>query len=219
MTRTAAIGFGMAWAMSLLGGMTHAALITYQFGGQITGISDPAGVWAGRLQVGDPFAGTYVIDASTPDLDPSSSGYYVSASAEMRISVGGVQIVLPASDCWITVWNTPPGSTYYDGIDFNGATYRSGEWWVEELGAEVRDSTCTRFSSDALPLESFDIGPFDNRFFVFAGRHGPSQPLFGLEGVVTYLTVPEPATAGLAMLIVLAWLGRRDVGRALVRKA
>jgi hypothetical protein len=218
MSRKAVVVAGGVVATLVLGGSARAELITYQFGGQITSIYDPGGAWAGRLQVSSPFAGTYTIDDNTPDLDPSSSGYYVSASADMRVSLGGIQIVSPSSDSEITVWNTSPGSTYWDGIDFTSATYQAGEWWVEELGAVVRDSTCTRFSSDALPRESFDIGPFDSRPFGFSGRHGPSQG-FSLEGIVTYLIVPEPGTAGWGLLIALACLSRRDAGKFLVGKA
>ncbi len=203
----------------LLGaGAVRAEFITYYFGGQITSLSDPGGAWEGRLQVGDPFTGAYVIDADTPDLDPSSSGYYVSASADMRINLGGTEIVSPASDSEITVWNTNSGSTYWDGIDFSSATYHFGDWWVEELFAFVRDRSCTQFGSDALPRESFDIGPFDSRPFGFAGNHGLPQG-FNVRGVVTYLIIPEPATAGLTLLAVLAWLGRRDAARVSVRKA
>jgi hypothetical protein len=209
MSGKAVTAAGMVLATLLLGGPTQAALLTYQFGGQITSISDPGGVWTGRLQVGDAFTGKYVIDSAALDRDPSPTrGYYESPTSSMMVSLGGVQITAPASRSWIIVRNESSGSDPLDGISFGSSTFASGNWQVDELYMSVSDHTCTAFGSDQLPVQVFDMDQFDYRMFGLSGWYGSSQR-FVLNGTLTYLAVPEPATLGVVIMIVLALPRRR----------
>jgi hypothetical protein len=181
-------------AVAIHGSTVVAAMITFQFGGVITSVSDAGGALGGDVNVGDPFSGTYTFDPDTPDGEPAdpSRGLYEPLGALMTLSAGSVTVVSgPSALHAIVVEDNWLGLR--DLFLMGGYSFESGSLSVGEMEIRLSDPTQTAFDSDGLPLTPPVLTSFTTRTLIFQGRGS-----FDVRGELTTLT-PEPT----AMLLIL----------------
>jgi hypothetical protein len=169
---------------------TSAAVVTWEFAGQITSVYDENDLLGGQVSVGSPFSGSFAFETTAPDLaaDDAYVGIYGGLNAFLahvdQVAVLGV--IVPGSG--ITVRNASPG-VVSDGFGLRLPGELLGEPVVIDL--TFTDESGTVFDSAALPVAPLDLAAFDRATFsVWSAEE--LRPL-RLEGDITSL-VPEPGT-------------------------
>ena len=86
------LGFVLA-----LAGPAQAALITFEFGGQVTSISDSSNFLQGRIVVGQSYSARYTFDSETPDMYPNDprGGGYPCIDNSFQMIFGGLVVDVP----------------------------------------------------------------------------------------------------------------------------
>ena len=197
------------WMVGLVAGMAglspaEGALITFEFGGQVTSIDDPQGLLQGLVEVGQAYSGLYTFDSASPDMsaDNSEVGRYACVRGGTDVTLGNLMI--SPEDSHVYVGNHTRGDIY--GLSAGPTT--SGDLTVSEFGFQLRENTGGVFPDDALPLVPPELNQFSFRSFgLMAG------PVTGLEftiiGNVTYL-VPEPGSFLFLMTGAVSLMMRRS---------
>jgi hypothetical protein len=196
----AAIAAGVA--LSLAARPTQAELITWQFGGVVTSLQDPAGVWTGRLHAGDAFSGTCTFESTIADTLPDDPmwGEYTSPPPDVSIDLGGLTLQAQGARRSITIANGPPALGDYWSVsstrfDSNGLT-------IDEFNVGLSGGQAEVFASDELPTTPPVLSEFrDAALWIDGGK--PDVGRFIIQASVTYLTVPEPSVLGAAMMMAL----------------
>ena len=166
-------------------------LVTWQFAGEITSVTDPDGSLGGVFSIGTPFSGMYTFESTTPDTFPDilDSGLYEGAVTSISGMVG---------DVVFSAFSSSPGRIYVsddnagDGYSVSGATVFLGA--PVAFGLRLGDSTGTIFSDNSLPLTPPDLRSLDNMLFLLVLEPDGDA----LVGELTAL-VPDPTT--LALLV------------------
>jgi len=188
----------IAWSIVGLLSLSAAARagpVTWQFAGQVTSVRDLDGLFAGAVEVGSPFFGSYTFESTTPDDSPDfpSSGLYLNAISDVHGEVGVLEFAFrPLTQSVIGVTDDSV-SGGYDSYVFAGGLFLAGR--PASFGVVLRDDEGDVLHSDQLLLVPPPLDMFERREFSI------SDPLerFGINGVVTQL-VPEPLTLTLLAL-------------------
>lgn len=180
----AALGLGL---LAISASDARAALITYSYTGQVTGITQNPG-----LAVGDIISGSFSYDTTAADTAPSAlDGNYdaVSGAGESLSYVGGFTV--PKSFHRVT-----DGIGGFDQFRMAGTVNTLGSGGIFQLMLiELVDLTGTAFTSDATPL-SLDFADFDEGFFQIAFRTAQETRNNVAVGNLLSLSVqvvPEPS--------------------------
>lgn len=193
----------LAVVMAFLGGagssITFATPVTFYFGGVITEVDDPMNVLMGRIEVGDPFSGSYTFDLSTPDLDPSPMfGLYDDAFTRMQLTVGDESFIHPTDSFSIISIND---------LEHGRDLYTAGAGvFLDQIalsfGIQLSDPDRLLLESDLLLAVPPELGEADFRRFGLSS----SQLLeVDVDGVLDYLSVvPEPTTGLLCVVVLFA---------------
>jgi hypothetical protein len=144
------VGLSIVSMLLLLTGGARAELITFEFGGVITSVTDANGVLGGAVHVGDAFGGTYVFDSNASDSYPAdpSVGVYFSAGGSVAVNLGS-SLGIASSGSRTVVGNYTFADTY--GLSIVGP-FDAPDFGILEMEVFLRDSIATVFTSDALPL-------------------------------------------------------------------
>lgn len=174
----------------------RATLVTWECGGQITGVRDLGGALAGQIQVGDSWSITYVVDTAVEDswADDPEFGVFKSSHMSMVFSAGLLLWTAQGEQCTITVRD---GNDDRLSLAANGFT--AGANRILEFGASFKDSTGTIFTSDALPSPPPAVSLFDSAVLDVGGYALSGSGPFSIRGDVVYLT-PEPVSALMLVL-------------------
>jgi len=196
-------------ALTFIAAHVHGAIITWEFAGEVTVVDDPQGTLGGRVQVGDPLAGTYTFDSTMPDAwpyeDPTYARYYSGASG-IAVSIGNLMVNGPAPNCFMTVVNRDDE----DRLTVFGGGFESNEIRIAEFAIGFRDLTASVFSSEALPLVPPDLNDFSIHAFSLQGSAPDSSCTvqFQFGGTISSFT-PEPLSAA-GWIILFAYFIKRQ---------
>ena len=194
--------------MLVLAGPAHAALITFEFGGQVTSITDASNFLQGRIVPGQAYSARYSFDSQAPDTqsgDPQV-GAYLCASNTFQMVFGQLTVAIPKSR--VVVGNHSFGDAY--SVDAVGAV--PGDFPVTELVLNLEDPTGAAFSNDSLPLSPPSLTRFTTRSFSFDGDPAPNS-YYSVHANVTYIqAIPEPGSLLALSVGLAAVLTRRRWG-------
>ena len=168
-------------------GLARAALVTWEFAGEITFVYDQADRLGGRVAAGSPFSGFFTFETTASDSwdDPNVGNY-------QAVTEFGLQMAeLPFARCFEGAIFVANGYEAYPSDRF-GLNF-SGEFLGEPAYGYVSfvDESGTAFGSDALPVTILDLSAFDQTMFNL--RPLQDIPFWNVQGDITSL-VPEPAT-------------------------
>jgi len=199
-------------ALALGAAHAHGAIITWEFAGEVTAVNDSQGTLGGRVQVGDPFSGTYTFDSTMPDDLPEDLRYgvYDSGASGVAAAVGGLTIVTSGTNSGITIGDNYGYVTQKDKLSIVAGLFESDGVRILEFGITVLDETGSVFSSDVLPLAPPSLASFSSRFFSIQGAavNPPGTGDFSFGGTISSLT-PEPSSLALLALAASRMIGRR----------
>ncbi len=194
-------------------GNAEAALVTYEFKGNISEVSGslftPGGQGANGFNAGLKLSGTYTFDTATAGMLPSGLGaqVYNGSVTDMKLSVGNYSATLQGGGTNLTTMTN--GSTSLYSLNLGTAGNLVKGLAPSLFSLNLADESGTAFSSVTLPgnpapkLNSFNV----NRWtLVFSNG---AQLVGSLDSLKA---VPLPATALLfgAGLIGLVGLGARS---------
>ena len=204
---------GASSVLSLLpAGEADAALVTYQFSGNIGQVSGslftPTGLGANGFNAGLKMSGTYTFDPATVGLLPSGLGIqlYNGSVTDLNLSIGNYAAVLQGGGTNVTTMSNGATSLYSVSLGTAGNLVKG--FAPSLFSLNLADETGTAFSSVDLPgkpapnLSSFNVNQWK---LVFSNG---AQLVGSLDSLKA---VPLPATALLfgAGLIGLVGLGAR----------
>ena len=172
-------------------------------------VTDVPAELAAAFGPGDPIEGSFQIESTTPDTEPSpTEGEYAALSA-LSFSIGAYAVAGAAGDLHMR-----DGSGFM-ADDFFVSGLVSGDpvggLSPIELSAEVADSTLAAFASDDIPA-SLDLADFDvtHAFLSFGDGGSTFVNVVASIDTLTYSTVPEPAAALLLQVgAAVLWALRR----------
>ena len=184
--------------------ITHAELIEFEFGGEVTSLHGIYQSPWNQVQTGNEWSISYVFESTTPDTFPIDElqerlGSYDKSIKGYELTVGSVT-VSDSSDSGIGsihIYNGyPTGYDQYEVLISLPTEMAIGPWFMQ-----LDDYTDSAWSTDALPL----CGDIDLENFKIKDFHILIDDLSGSEimGVVEYhqcRIVPEPATLSLLVL-------------------
>ena len=212
---------GLLLCSGLVATPAMAALITYNFTGNVTGVDT---LVSSQFKNGMKMNGSMTVDMDTVDQDPDdSSGTYGVES--FNVTIGAYTATLgPFStgsiDIFDNLQTTQPGlridglfaaMDQMDAKDVNGLGPRF--FAISLFGPR------TLFGSDALLMSPPSVSSF-NEFNDFRLVFGPDSVAGGVSGVVTSLTaVPLPATVLLFGVGLISLVGLRAGGLRNLRGA
>jgi hypothetical protein len=204
---------GASWILALFSASeSKAALVTYQFSGNIGQVSGslftPTGLGANGFNAGLKMSGTYTFDTATAGLLPSGLGIqmYSGSVTNLNLSVGNYAAVLQGGGTNVTTLSNAATSLYSVNLGTAGNLVKGLA--PSLFSMNLADETGTAFSSVNLPgkpapdLASFNVNQWK---LVFSNGGQLVGSLDSLKAV------PLPATALLfgAGLIGLVGLGSR----------
>lgn len=204
------MGTGLVALQILSASVIQGALITFEFTGVVTSVTDPDHDLDGLVAAGNTFSGQYTFESTTPDLLPAiaGSGSYQATDGSMFVTIGSLQI--DAGRPWIWVIDRT-GPDPYQGDEYfvrpvADSISAQGLQIVEFLPVSFYYLRPDVFSSDALALVPPPL-PWQPNFWMQGRRNG--QDHFTVQGQIETLT-PEPGSlAVLSACIGLAALRRR----------
>lgn len=173
-------------AIACTGSLASAGLVTWDFTGVITAVTDPNGMVTGSVDIGTPFSGSVTFETTTPDTAPGdvTLGTYDGAITDLSGSVNTLNFFGAGVFNSIHVDDSgAPGDT----ITLLAALLNTpslGE--TSSVGFAVADSTGDMFANDSLTGE---VPVFEFGIFILETE---SQSLH-LDGTITSI-VPEPAS-------------------------
>lgn len=181
-------------SLFFLSSAANAVLVSYNFSGALSSVSDTGNLLGGDFSVGDTFAGTFSYESDS--VDGSSSPTYFTSPADVSISA---QL------------NTYDFGSSIASVDLNSDVHYiffiagfSSDPFID-LGTNpgrlmtifLKDDTGAVFQDDALPT-SLDFNDFSEATFRLFGDTGPGGATFTMLGSISSLTlpsaVPEPTT-------------------------
>jgi hypothetical protein len=208
MTRKLWMGVLFLWAGTAT---AQGAMITFDFTGRVTSVTDPSGILTGKIGADDLLTGSVTFDSETPNWLPEDGtlGIYRSPNASLSVSIGNVGLLQTGEAVYIDVANESYGDGYSIGA---AAPVYSGDLRFSEFEAvHIEDPTGTALSTDALPLTPPPLSAFQWRGFG-SFVYGPNGELASFAGEILTLT-PEPATLALVGLALVTLPRRRGRGR------
>ncbi len=189
-----AVSLGSVWSSD---GSARAALVTFSFSGTVTSVGTGL---SGEFGVGRAVAGTYTFEPTTPDLDPTGSGFYDGALRSLEFSIGTSGVTYqgalrPNTPNSIELVR-PSFHSYFVGTDqFLGRPVQGpgGAVFTPALFAlNLLDPTGQALADDLLPLNPPSLAGFLDRtlFFDFQTTSGPNQSV--IARVESLALVPLP---------------------------
>jgi hypothetical protein len=184
------------WASILLlvSMQANAAIISYNFSGSLSTISDTGNLLGGAFSVGDVFNGSLSYESDSPDGAASSTYFTSSADVNIISYLNGYTFSSTASAS--VDLNSDPNLEYiyfisgYDSdpfIDLGSNSGRLMTLFLQDLAGSI-------FANDSLPT-NLDLSDTASSTLTLHGDTGPGGFAFSLKGVLTSLTpsaVPEP---------------------------
>ncbi len=193
-------------AIGLAVSATDAAIVAYEFSGELRNVTDPAGHFGGART----FTGSFSYDTDTPDTnrDPNE-GEYVGLSLVMQFE----DTVIAAPTVGLEIHNDEPvpGEPWniWDRIVVRGVGETPAGVNLQYFGLGMMEESGFWIEDDSLPL-ALDWGQMqdiDDNAEISVGLNFPDGESAYATGWITTLT-PEPA-AGL-MLVVATLFRRRS---------
>jgi len=209
------------WGLSCCVPSADATLVIVAITAEVTSVGDGTGtgLLENRINVGDTITGVYIYDLSTPDSDrwPDRGLYEHDASpAGITLMVGGLVFMTDPENVDFTV-DIRDNAGYIWGSEDSYALEAQNNlplengFPVQYISLELRDSSFSALSSDALPttapvLEDWD---WETGFITIRSWWGREYG-FGIHANLTSaVLIPEPATIWLFVLGSLAMLRKR----------
>jgi hypothetical protein len=206
----------------LLAFPTVASATTIQVTGTVQTITNNTAtlVLDGSVVIGTPYIATYTYDSNLLDQDPTPNDASYSPLTSFQITlgnyvisdagVGGIRIIndgFPTLD----VYQATTGVGILQSGSFGGTPDNISAFFVD-----LEDASGTALSSTALQLP--ELSKFGVALWVLNVRQGFGEPLplLQIRGSVDSITevagpsVPEPTSASLLILGLLAMAGRRN---------
>jgi hypothetical protein len=179
-----------------------ASPITFAFIGTVTQVSlDDPDVFAGMVDAGTAFSGSYTFESTAPDLIPGpTDGSYASPHTLSVDFVGD-----PLGAFAVTGFSV---NTRNGGPDQYGVFGSDGAVEIQFL----LESNSNPLTSDALLLAPPVLSAFPQRLFTFRFASGLPEVLGDLTSLTCVdgcAVVPEPGTLSLALLGLAAYCSRR----------
>jgi hypothetical protein len=173
----------------------EAALIQYQFSGNVVAITD-LGPLQGLVHLNDPYTATFVLNTATPDEfpDPDRAGYSgLSASLVM-------QYINVDAHARLDVANSPTLDFIYFSTTDAGLAF----------DITLNDATATALTCDTIPTPFPTFAGYPRSALGVFWDPGPSKFSASIDSV-TVTTLPEPGTLSLILLGIVG--GRQRVPR------
>jgi hypothetical protein len=209
------------WGLSCCVPSADGTLVIVGITAEATSVSDwgCGGLLESRINVGDTITGVYIYDLSTPDSDqwPHSGLYkHDAAPCGITLMVGGLVFMTDPEnvDFTVTVENDHCTIAHcYDSLELeskNNLPLENG-FDVGSISLELRDSSYSALSSDALPTTALVLEDWDYETGFIRIRGAPSREYgFGIQADLTSaVLIPEPATICVLVLGSLAMLRKR----------
>ena len=193
-----------------LPGIARADLITYNFTGSVTNVSQPS-PFGLTATTGNTITGLFIYDTTTLDGslgDPNFGSYTQSITLGFMFTLNGVNITTSSYDVLVTNDN-PPGITFDElevfsssGILVGGIPQPSAN-----MTLQLRDTSGTVFAGDGLPPSTLTLADFTTA----TGSILDTNTGATIDFVLTNLTgIPAPGVLGILGLAVLGIrVGRR----------
>lgn len=179
-----------------------AALVTFQFTGEISSVTPTLGTARG-ISTGQPFSGSYTFETTTPDLDGSSNRGRYQGITTFNVNMAGQAIVLPQTPIQqnngIFIFDNEGAFRDRYSLNADATGIEASGWRFQQMRLDMLDPSQNAFNNDSLPSTPPSLSSFAQRSasFTFVNRDASGNLLgFGsVESQVTSLTaVPIPAT-------------------------
>jgi hypothetical protein len=196
---------GCAGVLFLVTGITQAALITYQFSGEVTSVIDYGPHLDGSIAPGTLFSGKYTFESTTPDDYPDVpwARYTFPSLPEltMTLNVGNYDLVAPLASIYVE-----HASKDAYGVRSHSFTFGPKE---ATYGFSYFGAPNSTFDSDALPIEPPDITRLTIGGFTFESAD-QGEDRFTVGGKIISI-IPEPNAAALLFIgLLTAYRGRQE---------
>ena len=188
-----------------LAGPAEGALITFEFGGQVTSITDASNFLQGRIVVGQAYSARYTFDSQAPDIVPYDLrvGEYYCVDSSFQMIFGSQAVTVPRTAIGVA------DNTFGDSYGLSAIGVVPGAFPITELDLSLEERTGTVFVDDSLPLRPPDLTRFTTRLFSFYGDPTPTT-YYSVRANVAYIrAIPEPGTLLVLSLGLGAVLARR----------
>lgn len=187
--------------------VAHGDIITYEFGGELVALDDPAG----HFHQADTFSGSFSFDAAAPDLNPEPDiGEYEGTTLTMQF--GPTEVSAPSVMVDVLNDEVVPGEPWniWDRLVVSGSGQTPSGIEIQYFGLGLVEESAALVDDDRLPL-TLDwrlMQDLDDRAEISVGVHFPDGASAYATGVITHLT-PEPTSLGLLMIAAIVWVRRR----------
>ncbi len=178
----------------LFGARAEGAMLTFQFDGAVTDVTDPSSHLGGSIVVNSPFLVQISFDSAALDQSPMPSTGTYATWPPLTTKVGLLSFI-SANQRTITIRDGDgSNSTEYDTYRVDDYAFTSNSFDVLELTISLTDPTGLAFANDQLPLQPPDVSLFTYSSFLLQGRQtGTTSPHFTILGHVESISsVPEP---------------------------
>jgi hypothetical protein len=188
----------VAVVMLLVLGRASGEALTFQAQGVLDYVHDPGDQL--DFDVGDAWTLTYTFDTETEDTNPDPDlGSY--PAIDTVLNVGG--IVLPTASPAVQVTNDLPSD-----IRDIYRVFMALPGFPDELATmNLIDEDGTIFSDDSLPLAPPELGEFESATLLIV-KYGTPETEYLVQGPV-HVLIPEPGSAGLAVICAVLLFRRR----------
>jgi hypothetical protein len=197
----------------------NATLVIVGISAEVTSVSDGTGtgLLENRINVGDTMTGVYIYDLSIADSDPGlriGSYEYDAAPCGITLMVGGLVFMTDPENVDFTV-DIRDNACYVWGCEDSYALQSENNLPLENgfpvdfISLELRDSSCSALSSDALPTTAAVVEDWETGLITIEGWQA-REYYFGIRANLTSaVLIPEPATMWTLVLGGLAILRKR----------
>jgi hypothetical protein len=216
-------GASLLGLILLTASSVSAQVVSFNFTGSLSSVSDQATYLPDDIQSGQSFTGTITYDtAHVSDSDASSNGQYIFTGAAQGDFSMTVNVSAPGHVYSFTSVAVPPivqnsvqvqtafqidytvGDALMDGAPLPAVSNGS------RLILSLSDVSGSALSNDALPTSAPAFSDFVNHRLFFEGQETGGFTVYGFEGTIDSITpVPEPATAaacaGFGLLVFAVW--------------
>ena len=209
MTIRTSLSLAMGIMLASSASTSRAGLVTWQFSGELEGVTPEFNVFPDPIASGTPFSGTFTFDTGTPDADMENLriGLYLDSVTAVSGLLGGMSFV--ASELLVGDIHVRDVAEGVDndrfGVSISGIRFTIIDGFYR-LDISVGDRDGSMFSDDGLPLQPPNIAALDvSARATFLMDPGPG----GAGGDINVL-IPEPSTLALLMFAAAGCLVRRN---------